>query len=79
MFATASVNDTYIDFQTAENNFTINSQTGTDLVYFCTTKSSSNTEYLYKKAADSFFKLGGSGAPGGGDAGIYLYKKAENP
>ena len=74
MYATASVNNTYIDFQTAANNFTINSQSG-DLVYFRTTKDSSSNEYLYKKSSDSFFKLGGSGAPGNGDAGVYLYKK----
>lgn len=73
MYATNNVSDTYIDFQTSANNFTVNSQTG-DLVYFRTTKGTSNTEYLYKKSADSFFKLGGSGAPGGSDAGIYLYK-----
>ena len=74
MYATNNVSNTYIDFQTAENLFTINPQSG-DMVYFRTTKGSSSTEYLYKKASDSFFKLGGSGAPGGGDAGIYLYKK----
>ena len=70
MFASSNTSNTYIGFQSAENNFTINSQTGTDLVYFCTTKGNSNAEYLYKKAADSFFKLGQSGAPGGGDAGV---------
>jgi hypothetical protein len=74
MYASSSVGSTYIDFKTEVNNFTINSQTG-DLVYFYTAKGTSLTEYLYKKSSDSFFKLGGSGAPGGGDAGVYLYKK----
>ena len=73
MYATNDVGSTYINFQTAENTFTINPQSG-DYVYFRTTKGTSSNEYLYKKATDSFFKLGGSGAPGGGDAGIYLYK-----
>lgn len=74
MFASADVGDTYIGFKAEATNFTINSQ-DSDLVYFRTTKGTSTTEYLYKKAADSFFKLGGSGAPGGSDAGVYLYKK----
>ena len=78
MYATNNVSSTYIDFQTAENNFVINSQSG-DYVYFSTTKGTSTSEYLYKKSSDSFFKLGGSGAPGGEHAGIYLYKKVENP
>lgn len=76
MYATTGTADTYIGFQSSAANFVINPQTGTNLVYFSTTKSTSDpTEYLYKKAADSFFKLGGSGKPGGSDAGIYLYKK----
>lgn len=79
MFASSSTSNTFIGFQASENNFTINVQTGTALIYFCTTKGSSNAEYLYKKSADSYFKLGGSGAPGGSDAGVYLYKKVENP
>ena len=79
MYASANVSNSFIDFQTAENNFTINPQTGTDLVYFRTTKGSSDAEYLYKKAADAYFKLGQSGKPGGGDSGIFLYKKADNP
>ena len=74
MFASSSVSNTFIDFKAEATNFTINPQTG-DLVYFRTTKGTSTAEYLYKKAADSFFKLGGSGAPGGSDAGVYLYKK----
>ena len=75
MFASASVTSTYIGFQATEKNFKINQQEG-DLVYFSTQKNSNDySEYLYKKAADSFFKLGGSGAPGGSDAGVYLYKK----
>lgn len=74
MFASADVGNTYIGFKAEATNFTINSQ-DSDLVYFRTTKGTSTTEYLYKKAADSFFKLGGSGAPGGSDAGVYLYKK----
>ena len=73
MYATNSVSNTYIDFQTSANNFTINPQSG-DLVYFRTTKGTSSNEYLYKKSSDKFFKLGGSGAPGNGDAGLYLYK-----
>ena len=79
MYATANTSDTYIGFQASSANFVINAQNG-DLVYFSTTKSTSDpTEYLYKKSADSFFKLGGSGSPGGSDAGVYLYKKVENP
>ena len=77
MFASASVNSTYIGFQATEKNFMINQQEG-DLVYFSTQKSSNDySEYLYKKAADSYFKLGGSGAPKSTntDAGVYLYKK----
>ena len=73
MYATNSVSSTYIDFQTSANNFTINPQSG-DLVYVRTTKGTSENEYLYKKSSDDFFKLGGSGAPGNGDAGLYLYK-----
>jgi hypothetical protein len=76
MFASSNVTNSYIGFQAAENNFTINPQTG-DLVYFRTTKGDSDAEYLYKKAADSYFKLGKSGAPSStnADAGVYLYKK----
>ena len=74
MFASSAVSNSYIGFQAAENNFTINQQAG-DLVYVRTTKGSSTAEYLYKKSGDTYFKLGGSGDPGGVDAGIYLYKK----
>ena len=74
MYATASVSSTFIDFQTEENNFTINSQEG-DLVYFRTSKGNSPNEYLYKKSSENYFKLGGSGAPGNSSAGVYLYKK----
>ena len=60
----------------AAATFVINMQTGTDQIYFSTTKSgSAPTEYLYKKAADNFFKLSSGGAPGGSDAGVLLYKK----
>lgn len=76
MYANAGTANTYIGFQSSAATFVINKQTGTDFIYFSTTKSSSDpTEYLYKKAADSYFKLGGSGKPGGSDAGILLYKK----
>ena len=78
MFASASVSNTYIGFQATEKNFKINSQEG-NLVYFGTQKSSNDySEYLYKKAADSYFKLGGSGSPTASDpkdAGVFLYKK----
>ena len=75
MYATNNVSNTYIDFQTSENSFTIDPQEG-NLVYFYTLKGSDH-EYLYKKSSDSFFKLGGSGAPSSANtsAGIYLYKK----
>ena len=62
-------------FQADAVDFVLNPQESTNLIYFRTTKGTSTTEYLYKKAADSFFKLGGSGAPGGSDAGVFLYKK----
>ena len=75
MFATASTANTYIGFQADAVDFVLNPQESTNLIYFRTTKGTSTTEYLYKKAADSFFKLGGSGAPGGSDAGVFLYKK----
>ena len=76
LFASTSVTNSYMGFQSSSATFVINPQTGTDCIYFSTTKSSSDpTEYLYKKAADSYFKLGGSGAPGGSDAGVLLYKK----
>lgn len=78
MFASTSVSNTYIGFQATEKNFKINSQEG-NLVYFGTQKSSNDySEYLYKKAIDSFFKLGGSGSPTASDpkdAGVFLYKK----
>lgn len=75
MFATASVSNTYIGFQASAATFVLNKQTNTNLIYFKTTKGDSDSEYLYKKSTDSFFKLGGSGAPGGSDAGVLLYKK----
>lgn len=76
MYANAGTTNTYIGFQSSAATFVINPQTGTDFVYFSTTKNSADpTEYLYKKAADSYFKLGGSGKPTGSDAGILLYKK----
>jgi hypothetical protein len=75
LFASSGVTNSYMGFQSSAATFVINKQTNTNLIYFSTTKSSTSpTEYLYKKAADSYFKLGQSGAPGGSDAGIYLYK-----
>ena len=74
MFASTSVSSTYIGFQTAENNFTINPQE-VDLVFFRTSKGDSDAEYLYKKSSDSYFKLGKSGKPTDSDGGVYLYKK----
>ena len=75
LFASSGVANSYMGFQSSAATFTINKQTNTNLIYFRTTKGSSENEYLYKKAADSYFKLGGSGAPGGSDAGVMLYKK----
>ena len=76
MYANAGTANTYIGFQYSAATFVINPQTGTNMVYFSTTKNSSDpTEYLYKRATDSFFKLGASGKPSGSNAGIYLYKK----
>lgn len=76
MFASSSVSNSFIGFQASAATFVLNKQTNTNLIYFSTTKSSTNpTEYLYKKSSDSFFKLGGSGAPGESNAGVYLYKK----
>ena len=75
LFASSGVTNSYMGFQSSAATFVINKQTNTNLIYFSTTKGSTDpTEYLYKKAADSYFKLGQSGAPGGSDAGIYLYK-----
>ena len=75
LFASSGVANSYMGFQSSAATFTINKQTNTNLIYFRTTKDTSENEYLYKKAADSYFKLGGSGAPGGSDAGVMLYKK----
>lgn len=76
LFASTSVSNSFMGFQSSAATFVINPQENTNLIYFSTTKSSSNpTEYLYKKASDSYFKLGQSGAPGGSDAGVLLYKK----
>lgn len=75
LFASSGVTNSYMGFQSSAATFVINKQTNTNLIYFSTTKGSTDpTEYLYKKAADSYFKLGQSGAPGGSDAGVLLYK-----